>query len=81
MEGVNVLHFPYMDFFLLAHSAVSILLIISILIQQRTTGFSSAFSGGEAFVVQRRGAERFLFRTTVVLSVLFFGLTIFQWYV
>lgn len=70
-----------MDPFLLLHSVVSIFLILCILVQQRTTGFSSAFSGGEAFVVQRRGAERFLFRATVVFSVLFFGLTIFQWYV
>ncbi|OGJ57375.1 preprotein translocase subunit SecG [Candidatus Peribacteria bacterium RIFCSPLOWO2_12_FULL_55_15] len=69
-----------MDFFVFLHAAVSILLIISILIQQRTTGFSSAFSGGEAFVVQRRGAERFLFQATVGFSVLFFGLAILQWY-
>ncbi|MBI1934071.1 preprotein translocase subunit SecG [Candidatus Peregrinibacteria bacterium] len=69
-----------MDFFVLLHAAVSILLMLCILIQQRTTGFSSAFSGGEAFVVQRRGAERLLFRATVILSVLFFGLAILQWY-
>lgn len=69
-----------MDLFALLHAAVSILLIVSILIQQRTTGFSSAFSGGEAFVVQRRGAERLLFQATVGFSVLFFGLAILQWY-
>lgn len=69
-----------MDFFVLLHAAISILLMICILIQQRTTGFSGAFSGGEVFVVQRRGAERLLFQTTVILSVLFFGLAILQWY-
>lgn len=69
-----------MDFFTILHTVVSILLIIGILVQQRTTGFSSAFSGGEAFVVQRRGAERFLLQATVGLSVLFFGLAILQWY-
>lgn len=69
-----------MDLFTVLHATVSILLIISILVQQRTTGFSSAFSGAEAFVVQRRGAERFLFQATVSFSVLFFGLAILQWY-
>lgn len=69
-----------MDPFVLIHATVSILLILCILVQQRTTGFSSAFSSGEAFVVQRRGAERFLFRATAVLSMLFFGLAVFPWY-
>jgi len=50
---------------------ISILLIISILLQQRGAGGSGLFGGaGEAFQ-QRRGIEHFMFIATIALSVLF----------
>ena len=49
---------------------ISILLIGSILLQQRGNGLSSAF-GGQGTYYARRGAEKILFRTTITLSVLF----------
>lgn len=52
---------------------LSILLVASILLQQRGSGVGGAF-GGDNFSAtfnQRRGAELFLFRLSIVLSVLF----------
>jgi len=50
---------------------ISILLIASILLQQRGVGLGGAF-GGEGNVYRtRRGVERSLFSSTIVLSILF----------
>lgn len=52
---------------------LSILLIASILLQQRGSNLGGAF-GGDNFSAafhKRRGAELFLFRATIILAVLF----------
>ncbi len=56
----------------IAQLIVSILLILSILVQNRSSGLSSAI-GGQAGTVQstKRGAEKVVYRATVVLAVLF----------
>ncbi len=52
---------------------ISVLLISAILIQNRGTGLGAAF-GGEGNVYRtKRGVEKYLFITTVVLAVLFLG--------
>ncbi len=56
-----------------AQIILSVLLIASILLQQRGSNLGGAF-GGDNFSAafhKRRGAELFLFRATVVLSILF----------
>ncbi|MEK7167196.1 MAG: preprotein translocase subunit SecG [Patescibacteria group bacterium] len=55
---------------------VSLLLIGSILIQSKGSGLGAAFGGGENIYQVKRGAEKFLFILTIILSVLFFGLGI-----
>lgn len=50
---------------------ISILLILTILIQEKGVGLSAAFGGGGEFYRSRRGIDRLLFFTTVVLSVFF----------
>lgn len=53
--------------------ALSILLIAAVLLQQRGSSLGGAF-GGDNFSSafhKRRGAELFLFRVTIVLSILF----------
>lgn len=50
---------------------LSVLLIISILAQQRGSGLSATFGGGGGFHAAKRGAEKFLYTATLVLSVLF----------
>lgn len=50
---------------------ISVLLAISILLQQRGTGLSATFGGSGGFYTSKRGAEKFLSIATVVLAVLF----------
>jgi len=50
---------------------VSILLILSILVQNRSSGLSSTFGGSGAIQVKKRGAEKVLFNATIILAVLF----------
>lgn len=54
---------------------VSLLLIICILVQHRVSGLSATFGGGGSLYVQRRGAEKVIFKLTIWLSVLFFALS------
>ncbi len=49
---------------------ISVLLIITILLQQRGGGLSGVF-GGETFYGTRRGAEKMIFIATIVLVVAF----------
>ncbi len=51
--------------------AVSILLILSILSQQRSAGLSATFGGSGGFHVSKRGAEKVLFNLTIIFAVLF----------
>lgn len=56
-----------------AQITFSVLLIIAILLQQRGSSVGGAFGGGEegeTFYV-RRGAEKWLFRASIVLAILF----------
>ncbi len=51
---------------------VSVLLIISVLMQSRTTGFQAAnLASGSTIQTKRRGAEKVLFNATIVLAILF----------
>jgi len=52
---------------------LSILLIIAILLQQTGAGVGGAFGGGssDGYFHTRRGMEKVLFQTTIVLALLF----------
>lgn len=53
--------------------------MIAILLQQRGTGLSGAFGGGEGGAYStRRGIEKILFASTVVLAILFFGVSVLR---
>ena len=56
---------------------LSVLLITSILLQQRGTGLGGAFGGESDVYRSKRGMEKFLFYATIILAVLFVGLAIF----
>ncbi len=70
-----------MTFILGLQAVLAVLLSLFILLQHRASGLSATFGGTGSTYVQRRGAEKLLFRATIWLSVVFFGLTIVQWYV
>jgi preprotein translocase subunit SecG len=56
-----------------AEIALSLLLIVGVVLQQRGAGLGGAF-GGDNFAstfYKRRGAEKFLFNATIVIAVLF----------
>lgn len=60
------------DTFLIIQSIISVLLIITILMQQRGTALGSAFggSGGGAYSA-RRGAQKYIFWASVALTIAF----------
>jgi protein translocase SecG subunit len=61
----------------IAEIIVSILLIVSILIQQRGSALGSAFGGdGGGFYSTRRGFQQKLFIVTIILGVLFIALAV-----
>ena len=53
---------------------VAVLLIISILLQQRGSGLGAAFGGEGNVYMAKRGAEKLIFYASIVLSILFMGL-------
>ncbi|MBI4119895.1 MAG: preprotein translocase subunit SecG [Parcubacteria group bacterium] len=52
---------------------LGILLGAAVLLQRQGAGLSGAFGGEGEFYHSRRGAEKFLFIATVILTVLFFA--------
>ncbi|MBI4085819.1 MAG: preprotein translocase subunit SecG [Candidatus Liptonbacteria bacterium] len=59
---------------------VSVVLIVLILLQERSAGLSGLFGGGEggAFYQTRRGAEKAIFIGTIVSAAIFVCLAIAQ---
>ncbi len=56
---------------------VAILLILSILLQQRSEALGSTFGGGgDSFYATRRGIQKKIFWATIVLGTLFIILSI-----
>lgn len=50
---------------------IGVALTIAILLQNRSAGMSGAFGGGAEGFHIRRGSEKTIFRTTVILAILF----------
>lgn len=63
--------------FNILHIIVSIALIALILIQERSSGLSGVLGGSQGTPYHtRRGVERAVFIGTIILTVLFAGLTL-----
>ncbi len=54
---------------------LAIILIIIILLQQKGTGLSGVFGGSSNVYSTKRGIDKILFYTTIVVSILFFGIS------
>jgi protein translocase SecG subunit len=54
---------------------VMVALIISVVLQNKSAGLGTVFGGG-GVVTTRRGSDKWLFYTTIVLGVLFVGLSL-----
>jgi len=57
--------------FLIIQVVISVLLVLSVLLQSRGASLGEAFGGGGTFYGSRRGSEQTLFVITVILAVLF----------
>jgi len=55
---------------------VAVLLMLSILLQNRGAGLSGVFGGGDGVFRTKRGVEKTLFYSTIVLAVLFFAIAL-----
>ncbi len=55
---------------------VSILLVASILMQKGGAAMGAAFGGGEGFHTEKRGSDKFIFQSTIVLGVTFISLAL-----
>lgn len=58
--------------------ASAILLMAAILVQNRGTGVSELFGGGGNVYRTKRGLEKILFTSTIILSIIFFGTSLIQ---
>jgi len=54
---------------------LALLLIVAILLQQRGAGLGGAFGGEGSVYSTRRGAEKILFISTIVIAALFFAIS------
>ena len=58
---------------------LAVLIIICILLQERSSGISGLLGGdGGSFYQARRGMERVIFYATIVLIVAFLGLALYR---
>jgi protein translocase SecG subunit len=44
--------------------------------QHRSSGLSATFGGGGSFYAGKRGAEKVLYNATIILSILFVGISV-----
>lgn len=65
-----------MEIIKISQLIIAILLIVSILMQNRGGGLSSVFGGGGNVYMTKRGFEKKLFIATIVLSALFFSVSL-----
>jgi len=55
-----------------------VILIASVLLQQKGIGLSGVFGGSSNYYQTKRGAEKFLFYVTVFTALTFFLVTLWQ---
>ncbi len=61
-----------MNIYIIIQTIIAILLMFTILFQNRGTGLSGVFGGSGNVYRTKRGVEKTLFNATIVLAVLFF---------
>lgn len=65
-------------FYNIAQLVLAGFLVIVILLQQKGGGLSGVFGGTSNFYSTKRGVDKMLHYATIVLAVLFFGLSIIR---
>mgnify|MGYP000976778725 FL=1 len=64
-----------MRYLLIAQAVVSLLLVASILLQNRGSGLGSTFGSDFGGYYTKRGIEKFLFYVTIVLAAVFLAIS------
>jgi preprotein translocase subunit SecG len=61
---------------------LSVVIITLILLQERSSGMSGLLGGsGEGYYQARRGMEKLIFYSTIVLAVIFVALAVYQLFI
>ncbi len=61
---------------------LSVVIITLILLQERSSGMSGLLGGsGEGYYQARRGMEKIIFYSTIVLAVVFVALAVYQLFI
>jgi len=60
----------------ISQAVLAVILIISVLLQARGTGLGAAFGGDSNVYRTKRGVEKKLFQATIVVAILFFGVSL-----
>lgn len=55
-----------------------VLIIVSVLLQQKGVGLSGVFGGSNSYYKTKLGAEKAVFWITVISSIIFLGVTVFS---
>lgn len=55
-----------------------ILIIVSVLLQQKGVGLSGVFGGSGSYYKTKLGAEKFVFWVTIISALIFLGATIYS---
>lgn len=56
----------------------AIILIIVVLMQQKGVGLGAAFGGSSNVYSSKRGLDKVLYRMTIAISIIFFGMSFLQ---
>ncbi len=64
------------DTLLVIQVVLSILIVVSVILQNRAEGLGSMFGGGGEIFRTKRGLEKFLYYATIVLTILFASLSL-----
>jgi protein translocase SecG subunit len=57
---------------------LAVLLIVAVLLQQKGGGLGAAFGGSGTIEFERRGADKILYQATVIISIIFFAVSLAQ---
>ena len=57
---------------------LAVLLMLSVLLQQRGSGLGAGFGGDSAVFTTKRGAEKVLYNATIMIGILFFGISLLR---
>jgi protein translocase SecG subunit len=64
------------NFYNIIQFVLAAMLVTAILLQQKGTGLSGVFGGSSNIYSTKRGVDRILYLATIVISVIFFGLSL-----